>query len=217
MSSRRVLRRRIAAFVRTLAVAAALVVGLSSGTVFAQPTPTNTPTDTATPTDTNTPTNTPTDTATPTDTNTPTDTPTDTATPTDTNTPTNTVTDVPGCSPVASPSTLPDGAINVPYSQLLTGSGGTPPYVFSVIVGSLPPGLTLSAAGQISGTPTAIGSFDFTVRITDSAIVPCVTEQPYNIEILAAIRTTPPSFLLLLAVMLALTAWMALRRRPAER
>jgi CHRD domain len=64
---------------------------------------------------------------------------------------------------------LPPATIGVAYSQTLTASGGTPPYTFAVMSGSLPSGLSLSTAGVLSGTPTGIGTSAFTVGITDSA------------------------------------------------
>ena len=64
---------------------------------------------------------------------------------------------------------LPNGSVGVPYSTLLLGSGGFMPYSWSVIAGSLPPGLTLnSATGAISGTPTAAGVYTFTIQLTDA-------------------------------------------------
>ncbi len=63
---------------------------------------------------------------------------------------------------------LPDGATGQPYQAQLAASGGEPPYTWSVTQGSLPPGLTLSNDGVISGTPTAGGSFPFTVQVTDA-------------------------------------------------
>ena len=67
------------------------------------------------------------------------------------------------------PATLPPGTSGVPYSQTLTGTGGTAPYTFATVSGSLPPGLVLSATGTLSGTPTAVGSFTFTIQATDAA------------------------------------------------
>src|SRR6202035_2114582 len=63
---------------------------------------------------------------------------------------------------------LPDGIVGSPYSQTLTAAGGTEPYTWSVIpgTGSLPPGLTLSATGVISGTPAGVGTSRFTVQVT---------------------------------------------------
>src|SRR5690606_16282714 len=53
------------------------------------------------------------------------------------------------------------------YAEILAASGGTAPYTWSV-TGSLPGGLSLDGAtGLISGTPTAVGSFSFTVEVTD--------------------------------------------------
>jgi FG-GAP repeat/Putative Ig domain len=62
------------------------------------------------------------------------------------------------------PATLPAGTVGAAFSQTLTATGGTAPFTFSVSSGALPPGLTLSQAGVISGTPTAAGSFSFTVQ-----------------------------------------------------
>ncbi|HLJ47001.1 MAG TPA: putative Ig domain-containing protein [Bryobacteraceae bacterium] len=68
------------------------------------------------------------------------------------------------------PATLPQGTLNAPYpATTLTATGGIPPYTWSILTGSLPPGLTLSSAGVISGTPTSIGTFAFTAQVVDSA------------------------------------------------
>ena len=64
---------------------------------------------------------------------------------------------------------LPPATIGLPYSQTLTASGGTPPYVWSVVSGALPDGIALSPnAGVLSGTPTAPGSFTFAVGVSNS-------------------------------------------------
>lgn len=67
-----------------------------------------------------------------------------------------------------SPSPIPSGTVSVAYSQTLTASGGTGPYVFGITLGTLPAGLTLAPAGLLSGTPTVAASSTFTVRGTDS-------------------------------------------------
>jgi Putative Ig domain len=51
--------------------------------------------------------------------------------------------------------TLAQGAINVPYRQLLVASGGLQPYTWSISSGSLPAGLTVTTDGVISGTPSS--------------------------------------------------------------
>ena len=50
----------------------------------------------------------------------------------------------------------------------LTAAGGQGPYAFATGAGAPPSGLTLSAAGEISGTPTASGTFNFTAVATDA-------------------------------------------------
>lgn len=68
------------------------------------------------------------------------------------------------------PSTLANGSIGTAYSQQLTGAGGTGGYTFDIGgLGFFPAGLTLSAAGLISGTPTEAGAEIFEVTVTDSA------------------------------------------------
>ncbi len=61
----------------------------------------------------------------------------------------------------------PSGEINTAYTDTLTAAGGTAPYTWSVNSGSLPPGMTLSSAGVLAGTPTIAGSYPFTVSVTD--------------------------------------------------
>ena len=63
---------------------------------------------------------------------------------------------------------LPNGTNGVSYSQQLSAAFGHPPYSWSLISGSLPPGLTLSPDGLISGSPAFIGTVSFTVEVTDA-------------------------------------------------
>lgn len=65
------------------------------------------------------------------------------------------------------PATLPNGLVSQFYNSSLNANGGTSPYTFAVISNSLPPGLSLSTAGAITGTPTATGAFSFRVEAID--------------------------------------------------
>ncbi len=76
---------------------------------------------------------------------------------------------IPVCPAITlSPLTLPTGQTGVPYSVPITATGGTAPYTFAVTAGTLPPGLTLSTAGLLSGTPTTPGTSIFTITATDA-------------------------------------------------
>src|SRR6185295_14043992 len=77
---------------------------------------------------------------------------------------------------------LPDATAGSPYSQALTATGGTPPYLWSALSG-LPPGLTLAASGIISGTPTASGPFSITLRVTDSGNPAQISDKALPITI----------------------------------
>lgn len=64
---------------------------------------------------------------------------------------------------------IPSAQTETPYSTTLSSSGGFPPYRWSVSSGTLPQGLSLSGGGTISGTPVQVGTYTFTVKVTDSA------------------------------------------------
>jgi len=72
--------------------------------------------------------------------------------------------DAPGIT--VSPGTLAGGTAGIAYAQTLTATGGTAPYTYSRS-GTLPAGMNVSAAGELAGTPTASGTFNFTVIATD--------------------------------------------------
>ncbi len=66
--------------------------------------------------------------------------------------------------------TLPDGVAGTQYSTLLSPEGGTAPYSWGVVEGSLPPGLQLNpSSGLINGTPSQAGAFSFVVQLTDAS------------------------------------------------
>ena len=64
---------------------------------------------------------------------------------------------------------LPNGEVGAAYSRALAAAAGTTPFTWSISGGALPAGLTLGpATGVISGTPTASGTSNFTVRVVDA-------------------------------------------------
>ena len=76
--------------------------------------------------------------------------------------------------------------LGVAYNSAVIASGGTGAYRFAITGGALPAGIALNpATGTISGTPTADGTFSYTVQVTDSAgaiaatgSTPCTLQLP---------------------------------------
>ncbi len=86
-----------------------------------------------------------------------------------------------------STSSLLGGTVGTAYSASLAASGGTPGYNWSLNSGSLPAGVALSAAGQISGTPTTAGTSSFTVQVRDSGSPAQTATQSLSISVVAAL------------------------------
>lgn len=63
---------------------------------------------------------------------------------------------------------LPDATVGVPYSATFTAGGGNGAYMWSVISGALPSGLSMDVNGNITGTPDTAGTFTFTVQVVDT-------------------------------------------------
>lgn len=85
--------------------------------------------------------------------------------------------------------TLPAGVPNIGYLAQLSAGGGRAPYSWSA-TGTLPPGLELSSSGQIKGIPTAEGTYNFTVQVSDdrgqSASKPLAITIAYRVISLSA-------------------------------
>lgn len=86
------------------------------------------------------------------------------------------------------PNIIPAGTEGTAYSQNLNSSGGITPYSYSFAFGTLPPGLSISTAtGQVIGTPTSAGTFNFSFQATDSSVPP----QGYTEQLTVTIRPQP--------------------------
>jgi hypothetical protein len=70
-----------------------------------------------------------------------------------------------------SPGSLPNSQVGNTYSAQFSTTGGQPPYIWSLAPGwgPLPPGLNLSSAGALTGTPTQAGTYPFVVRVSDAS------------------------------------------------
>jgi len=88
------------------------------------------------------------------------------------------------------PSTLPPGEVGQPYSAAFTPSGVGAAYTFSVLSGTLPPGLALATSGAVSGAPTAAGTFTFVVRLNS---LQSNADQTVAVTIYAPLELSPSS------------------------
>ncbi len=95
------------------------------------------------------------------------------------------------------PATLPQATVAAAYRQVLTAASGTAPYTFAVSAGALPAGMSLSPAGVLSGTPTGGGTYNFTVRATDSSTGtgPYAGSQAYTLTVSAPALSLSPASL----------------------
>jgi len=76
---------------------------------------------------------------------------------------------------------LTGGVAGMAYSTTLTQTGALGAPNYAVTAGALPPGLTLSTSGTISGTPTATGTFNFTATVSDAS--GCSGSSSYSITV----------------------------------
>lgn len=91
------------------------------------------------------------------------------------------VTTAPAVSPTPSPSPSPPASLQITAAPFHPGelglgytavaaiaAGGAPPYGWDVSDGALPTGLAMSPDGNVTGSPASLGTFLFTIRVTDS-------------------------------------------------
>ncbi|OLR92038.1 hypothetical protein BJP25_24500 [Actinokineospora bangkokensis] len=87
-----------------------------------------------------------------------------------------------GIDPVGLSGTLPGGTTGVAYSATVAHTGGEP-VALTVSAGSLPPGLSMTTGGVVTGTPTTAGSFAFTVTASNAV---SSTSRGYTIVVAQA-------------------------------
>jgi trimeric autotransporter adhesin len=98
---------------------------------------------------------------------------------------------VPSTAPTFTPETPPTtGTVGTAYSSYTFTASGTTPIAFTKATGDLPPGLTLSTGGVLSGIPTTAGSYTFTVQAANGT-TPNATTSSITIVISAAPTPTP--------------------------
>lgn len=88
-------------------------------------------------------------------------------------------------------SSLPSGVTGVPYSSSLVADSGTLPYTWTIASGALPPGFALtSGTGEIAGTTTIVGAYNFVARVTDA--VSDTASRAFTISIACPAITLSP-------------------------
>lgn len=96
----------------------------------------------------------------------------------------------------------PAGTVGASYTITLKSYGGCGPalpYQYRVLNGGLPPGLSLSSSGVISGTPTTAGTYDFYLELSDQNppsaawCTPKTAEQPFRMTIVPRVIVTTES------------------------
>ena len=76
--------------------------------------------------------------------------------------------------------TLANSVLGAAYNQTVTQTGFVTPVAWTVSAGSLPTGLSLSGTtGAITGTPTATGTYTFTIKAEASG---CSNEASYTLD-----------------------------------
>src|SRR6202008_2461938 len=66
---------------------------------------------------------------------------------------------------VQCPGPAGNGNVGQYYTSAFTGTGGVPPYTFSIVSGSLPPGLSMTSSGAVTGVPTTQGNYSLSLQV----------------------------------------------------
>lgn len=98
--------------------------------------------------------------------------------------------------PIAGPlaittTSVANPVVGTDYSASLAASGGTAPYSWNFASGALPPGLSLSAGGVLSGRPTSAGTYTFYIEVFDG--VRAFVGRSFTVTVAAASATPIPA------------------------
>jgi hypothetical protein len=89
---------------------------------------------------------------------------------------------------MTTPTTLPVGVLNVPYTQVFLEHGGVGQVTW--VGDTLPPGLNLTSNGILTGTPTQSGTFNVSVTAIDTSASPQSTTVQFTLQVNAALAIT---------------------------
>jgi hypothetical protein len=81
------------------------------------------------------------------------------------------------------------------FSLTLSASGGVAPYTWSVTAGTLPPGVNLSQDGIFSGTPTATGTYAFTISVADHQVPSQTVSAQYTTKVGDPMKLLSPAIM----------------------
>jgi len=84
------------------------------------------------------------------------------------------------------------GTVGTAYSSFISPFGGSAPYSFSVVVGSLPPGISMDILGNLTGTPSVPGVYPVTFQVADSAGRSNQVSLSYTISAITLTIATQP-------------------------
>lgn len=88
---------------------------------------------------------------------------------------------------------LQSASVNTSYLAFINAQGGIAPYTFAIVNGALPPGITMTAAGQLSGQPLTLGSYKFAVSVADSSVPAQTAGRTFTLNVLDTVTLSDPT------------------------